>query len=71
MLDWMARRVTLDVLANVFEPEWQFESDHAPYLFRAALIGKQSGAERLGASLYEIAPAGRFRRCIFITRMRS
>jgi uncharacterized cupin superfamily protein len=45
-------------MADVFEPEWEFESDRPPFLFRMAAIGAQAGAERLGASLYEIAPGG-------------
>jgi uncharacterized cupin superfamily protein len=45
-------------MANVFEPEWQIESDRPPFLFRMASIGAQAGADRLGASLYEIAPGG-------------
>ena len=45
-------------MGNVFEPEWQFESDRPPFLGRVASVGAQAGAERLGASLYEIAPGG-------------
>lgn len=30
----------------------------APFLYRVAPIGVQAGAQRLGASLYEIAPGG-------------
>jgi uncharacterized cupin superfamily protein len=45
-------------MAGVFEPEWEFESDRPPFLYRVAAIGAQAGAQRLGASLYEIAPGG-------------
>ena len=45
-------------MADVFEPEWEFESDEPPFLYRVAPIGVQAGAQRLGASLYEIAPGG-------------
>jgi uncharacterized cupin superfamily protein len=45
-------------MADVFEPEWQFESDRPPFLYRVAGIGAQAGADRLGASLYEIDPGG-------------
>jgi uncharacterized cupin superfamily protein len=45
-------------MADVFEPEWQFESDRPPFLYRVAALGAQAGAERLGASLYEIDPGG-------------
>ena len=46
-------------MPNVFEPEWQFESDQPPFRGRVAGVGQQAGAERLGASLYDIAPGGR------------
>src|SRR6478735_6341384 len=46
-------------MADVFEPEWEFESDQPPFLYRQAAIGAQAGAQRLGASLYEIAPGGK------------
>ena len=46
-------------MANIFEPEWTFEGDQPPWLGRGARVGAQSGAERLGATLYEIAPGGR------------
>lgn len=45
-------------MADVFKPEWEFESDEPPFLYRVAPIGAQAGAQRLGASLYEIAPGG-------------
>jgi uncharacterized cupin superfamily protein len=45
-------------MADVFEPEWEFESDEPPFLYRVAAIGAQAGAQRLGASQYEIAPGG-------------
>jgi uncharacterized cupin superfamily protein len=44
-------------MANIFEPEW-VERDQAPLIGRAARVGAQAGAERLGATLYEIDPAG-------------
>jgi uncharacterized cupin superfamily protein len=45
------------VTANVFEPEW-VERDQPPLVGRTARVGAQAGAERLGATLYEIAPGG-------------
>jgi uncharacterized cupin superfamily protein len=45
-------------VANVFDPEWQFRGKK-PFLSRVARVGAQAGAERLGASLYEIEPGGR------------
>jgi uncharacterized cupin superfamily protein len=44
-------------MANIFEPEW-VERDQPPLIGRAARVGAQAGAERLGATLYEIAPGG-------------
>jgi uncharacterized cupin superfamily protein len=44
-------------VANIFEPEW-VEHDQPPLIGRAARVGAQAGAERLGATLYEIDPAG-------------
>jgi uncharacterized cupin superfamily protein len=45
-------------VANVFDPEWQFRGK-PPFLVRVARVGAQAGAERLGASLYELEPGGR------------
>ena len=42
---------------NIWEPTWDREVG-APFLIRQALIGRQSGASRLGASLFEIEPGG-------------
>ena len=42
--------------ANVFEPEFDDSSDREGFSYRAARLGKQAGAERLGASLYELPP---------------
>jgi uncharacterized cupin superfamily protein len=42
-------------VANIFEPEW-VERDQPPLVGRAARVGAQAGAERLGATLYEIDP---------------
>ena len=44
-------------MANIFEPEW-VERDQPPLIGRAARVGAQAGAERLGATLYEIDPGG-------------
>jgi uncharacterized cupin superfamily protein len=50
---------TLDApMANIFEPEWTFEDNQSPWLLRGSRVGAQSGAERLGATVYEIAPDG-------------
>jgi uncharacterized cupin superfamily protein len=43
-------------MANIFKPEWDAKSDEAPFRWRRARIGRQTGAEQLGASLFEIAP---------------
>ena len=43
-------------VANVFEPEFDSEADREGFSYRRARIGWQAGSERLGASLYEVAP---------------
>jgi uncharacterized cupin superfamily protein len=43
-------------MANVFEPEWDAEQDEPPFTWRRSRIGRQAGAERLGASLFEVEP---------------
>jgi uncharacterized cupin superfamily protein len=42
--------------ANVFEPDFDAESRGPVYSYRRARLGRQAGAERLGASLYELPP---------------
>jgi uncharacterized cupin superfamily protein len=42
-------------MPNVFDPEWT-ERDRPPFIGRYARVGAQAGAERLGATVYEIAP---------------
>lgn len=37
---------------NVFEPEWDADADR----YRRARVAKQAGADKLGASLYEVPP---------------
>ena len=44
-------------MANIFEPDW-VERDQPPLIGRAARVGAAAGAERLGATLYEIDPGG-------------
>jgi uncharacterized cupin superfamily protein len=43
-------------VANVYEPEWDAEQDKAPFTWRRSRVGRQSGAEKLGASLFEVPP---------------
>lgn len=43
-------------MANVFEPHWDEEQDRPPFSWRRARLGRQAGADQLGASLYELAP---------------
>lgn len=42
-------------MANVLEPEWKDRGDSG-LVGRTARVGAQAGAERLGATVYEIAP---------------
>lgn len=39
---------------NLFDPSWEFEGDGGGGTTRATRIGAQIGAERLGASIYEL-----------------
>ena len=41
---------------NVFEPDWDAEQDRPPFSWRRARIGRQAGADQLGASLFELPP---------------
>jgi uncharacterized cupin superfamily protein len=43
-------------MANVFEPEFDAEQDKPPFTWRRARLGRQAGAEELGASLFELPP---------------
>jgi uncharacterized cupin superfamily protein len=43
-------------VANLFEPEFDAEQDEPGFRWRRARLGRQAGAERLGASLFEIPP---------------
>ncbi len=42
--------------ANVFEPDFDDESDREGFRGRRARLGRQAGGERLGASLFELEP---------------
>ena len=44
--------------ANIHEPEWDAETDRDPYRWRRSLLGRRAGAERLGASLFDVPPGG-------------
>src|SRR3954454_23104847 len=43
-------------MANVFEPDFDAEQDKPPFTWRRARLGRQAGAEELGASLFELPP---------------
>jgi uncharacterized cupin superfamily protein len=43
-------------LANLFEPEFEPRHERPGFGYRRARLGRQAGAQRLGASLYEIEP---------------
>ena len=42
--------------ANVFDPEFDAEQDRPGFTWRRARLGRQAGAEHLGASLFELPP---------------
>jgi uncharacterized cupin superfamily protein len=44
---------------NLFSPDFDHSSEREGYRWRGARIGKQLGAERIGASLYELADGER------------
>jgi uncharacterized cupin superfamily protein len=50
---------TIGLMANVFEPEWDHGEDRPGWTYRGAALGWQGDSERLGASLYELAPGQR------------
>jgi uncharacterized cupin superfamily protein len=41
---------------NAFDPEFDADSDRPGFTYRRAKLGRQAGAEQLGASLYEVPP---------------
>jgi uncharacterized cupin superfamily protein len=43
-------------MASVFEPDFEPETDREGFRYRRARIGRQSGSEQLGASLFEVEP---------------
>ena len=43
-------------MANVFDPEFDGDQARPGFTYRRAKLGWQAGAQRLGASLYEIPP---------------
>jgi uncharacterized cupin superfamily protein len=43
-------------MPNLFEPDWDAERDEPPFRWRRARLGRQAGAQDLGASLFEIPP---------------
>jgi uncharacterized cupin superfamily protein len=47
----------LRLVPNLFDPDWDAEQDRPPFSWRRARLGRQSGSEKLGASLFEL-PAG-------------
>jgi uncharacterized cupin superfamily protein len=44
-------------VANVFEPDFDAERDEGRFRWRRARLGRQAGADRLGASLFELPPS--------------
>jgi uncharacterized cupin superfamily protein len=43
-------------MTNVLEPEWDGGQDRPPFTWKRAHVGRKAGAEKLGASLYELPP---------------
>jgi len=44
------------VTANYLDPDWDAEQHKPPFSWRRARLGRQAGAEKLGASLFELRP---------------
>jgi len=45
-------------MANLFDPDWDAERDQDGFRWRRALLGRQTGARQLGASLFAVPPGG-------------
>ena len=43
---------------NLFTPVFDQETARGPYRWKRALVGRQAGASRLGASVFEVPPGG-------------
>lgn len=43
-------------MANLFDPDFEESSERAGFAWRRAALGRQAGAERLGASLFALPP---------------
>lgn len=43
-------------MANLFEPDFDAEQNRPGFSWRRSRLGRQAGAERLGASLFELPP---------------
>jgi uncharacterized cupin superfamily protein len=43
---------------NVDNPDWDAEQDEGPFRWKRARVGKQAGAQDLGASVFEVPPGG-------------
>jgi len=43
-------------MTNVFEPDFEESSEQPGFSWQRALLGRQAGAERLGASLFALPP---------------
>ena len=43
-------------MANLFDPEFDDTAEDPGFSYRRARLGRQAGAQRLGASLYDVAP---------------
>jgi uncharacterized cupin superfamily protein len=55
-IDGGAKRDPFVMTPNLFEPQFDAENDVPGFRWRRARLGRQAGAERLGASLFELVP---------------
>jgi uncharacterized cupin superfamily protein len=43
-------------MPNLYDPDWDAEQNRPPFTFKRARLGRQAGADQLGASLVEVPP---------------
>jgi hypothetical protein len=58
-------------MPSLFEPEFEESSDRPGFTWRRALLARQAGGERLGASLFALPPARRSSRSTTTSATRS
>jgi uncharacterized cupin superfamily protein len=52
----LSERVRLNIVPNIYRPEYDESRDHPGFRCQRARVGRQAGCERLGLSLFEVPP---------------